>query len=253
MPWKSLCVGDVVSTVAREPNREFEVKLLLNLSFVLLLVVGWTYYLFSKSSAERQLAEMDKAEARGELIDEARRTHLEGDAAGQHNELIGAGMLLSFVTAGYLGLVFVVYALPAIAHKATHAIYDSGEMLETDLMHDARALVAQGDWLGAIEAFREAARELPGQRLPWVEIVKIQRDNLEDIDAAIATTLHVLQTYEWSEADLAYFMFRLAEMYDQNKNDRPAAVAILQQVTEQFPETRHAANARHRLHEWGEA
>ena len=38
---------------------------------------------------------------------------------------------------------------------------------DTDI---GRAMVAQGDWQGAIEAFQQAAEQLPGQRLPWVEI-----------------------------------------------------------------------------------
>lgn len=226
-------------------------KLFLNLFVILLLGLGWGYHLRSKTSAERQLAQLEEAEARGEYIEEERRARLQGEADGQRNESIGVGVLLSFLSAGYAGLVFVIFVLPAMAHKATHAIYDSGEMMETDTMHDARALVAQGDWAGAIEAFREAAANLPGQRLPWVEILKIQRENMEDPDAAIATIIHVLENFEWQQNDAAYFLFRLAEMYDQDKQDRAAAAAIMQQVIEQFPETRHSANARHRLHDWG--
>jgi tetratricopeptide (TPR) repeat protein len=227
------------------------VKIFLHILVILMLALGWGYHLRSRTSAERRLAEMESAEANGEVIDDAVRAKLESDASGQRNESIGVGMMLSFVSAGYVGLVFVVYVLPAMAHKATHAIYDSGEMVETDLMHDARALVAQGDWAGAIEAFQKAASELPGQRLPWVEIIKIQKENLEDTDLAIATLLHVLENYEWQQNDAAYFLFRLAEMYDGDKGDRASAVAIMQQVIDQFPETRHSANARHRLHEWG--
>ena len=38
---------------------------------------------------------------------------------------------------------------------------------------------------------------------------------------------------------------------DEDKEDRMSAAQILAQVIDQFPETRHSANARHRLHEWG--
>lgn len=226
-------------------------KLILNLLIVFLLALGWAYHVRGKSSAERQLADLDRREAQGEVIDDETRARLESAAAGQRNESIGVGVLLSFLSAGYAGLVFVIYVLPAMAHKATHAIYDSGELMEDDPMHDARALVAQGDWPAAIEAFREAAVNLPGQRLPWVEIAKIQRENLEDPDAAIATFIHVLENFEWQPNDAAYFLFRLAELYDQDKGDRAAAASIMQQVIQQFPGTRHSANARHRLHEWG--
>jgi len=84
-----------------------------------------------------------------------------------------------------------------------------------------------------------------------MEIVKIQRENLEDPDATIATVREVLEDYAWDQRDAAYFLFRLSELYDEDKDDRMSAAQILQQVMDQFPETRHSANARHKLHEWG--
>jgi tetratricopeptide (TPR) repeat protein len=118
-------------------------------------------------------------------------------------------------------------------------------------MHDARAKVAQGDWEGAVEAFRLAAAAEPLNRLPWVEIAKIQIDHLEDPNSAIQTLRTAIEGQEWEENDAAYLMFRLAEIYDTELSDRTSAATTLQQVMEQFPETRHSANARHKLHEWG--
>jgi outer membrane protein assembly factor BamD (BamD/ComL family) len=34
-------------------------------------------------------------------------------------------------------------------------------------------------------------------------------------------------------------------------DDRMSAGTIMQQVIDQFPESRHSANARHKLREWG--
>jgi len=174
----------------------------------------------------------------------------EGEVQKEGEEVFN-GMLMAFLTAGYIGMVFVIYALPVLAHKFTHAVYDSGEMVERDVMHDARALYAQGDYEGAVDAYRAAAKADPNNRMPWVEIAKIQRENFEDPDLAIETLRDVLEKYAWSERDAAFFLFRLAEIYDHDKEDRSSAAAILQQVVAQFPETRHSANARHRLHEWG--
>jgi len=162
-----------------------------------------------------------------------------------------SGILLTFLSAGYAGLVFVAHVLPRLAHRATHTIFDSGEMVEKDVMSEARSKLAQGDYEGAMSAFREAAAKDPGNRLPWVEIVKIQREVQHDPTAAIMTIREVLETHTWPENDAAYFLFRLAELYDGDMGDRDSAVAIMQQVMEQFPETRHSANARHKLHEWG--
>ncbi len=162
-----------------------------------------------------------------------------------------AGILLAFLTAGLVGIFFVVQVLPVIAHRMTHAVYDSGEMVENDPMHDARSLVAQGNYEEAINAFRTAAAAEPLNRLPYVEIAKIQRTNLEDPQAAIQTIRTALESQEWQVNDAAYFMFRLAELYDEDQSDRDSAVSILNQVMEQFPQSRHSANARHKLHEWG--
>jgi tetratricopeptide (TPR) repeat protein len=161
------------------------------------------------------------------------------------------GILLTFLTAGLVGIVFVFVVLPIMAHKMTHAIYDSAEMIERDVMHDARALVAQGEYEAAIEAFKEAAKADPLNRLPWVEIAKIYKDNLENPQAAIDTIREALDGQEWQVNDAAYFMFRLAELHDQELGERETAVAIMRQVVDQFPQTRHSANAKTKLHDWG--
>jgi TolA-binding protein len=83
-----------------------------------------------------------------------------------------------------------------------------------------------------------------------VEIIKIQKDHLHDRPAAIHTLRELIEGHEWEVNDAAYFMFRLAELYDEEEQ-RDAAVTIMKQVIEQFSSTRHAANAAHKLHEWG--
>jgi tetratricopeptide (TPR) repeat protein len=163
------------------------------------------------------------------------------------------GILLTFLSAGYTGIIFVTYLLPVLVHKGTHTIYDSGEMVEKNSMSDARSKLAQGDYEGAILAFREAAQQEPDNRLPWVEIIKLQRETLHVPAAAIETIREVLENHVWKENDAAYFLFRLAELYKGDMKDRDSAAAIMQQVIDQFPETRHSANARHKLHEWGVA
>ncbi len=169
----------------------------------------------------------------------------------RRNQKTFSGILLVFLTAGLVGIIFVIHVLPAIAHRFTHAVYDSAEMVEKDPMHDARAKVAQGDWEGAIEAFRLAAEAEPLNRLPWVEIAKIQLEQLEDPAASVQTLRTAIEGQEWEENDAAYLMFRLAEIYNGDMNDRNSAASIMQQVIDQFPESRHSANARHKLREWG--
>ncbi len=218
---------------------------------VLLFLVLGAWWVFSNKgkeiqTLERQITHLEETDFENEELPKL-RTELDG----LEGERTFTGILLTFLTAGLVGIVFVFVVLPMMAHKVTHAVYDSAEMLERDVMHDARALVAQGEYEAAIEAFKEAAKAEPLNRLPWVEIAKIYKDNLENPQAAIETIRSVLEGQEWEINDAAYFMFRLAELYDQEMGERESAVAILQQVVEQFPRTRHSANAKTRLHEWG--
>ncbi len=206
----------------------------------------------TKNSAERKIIEKLATKLKGKETDVDQTLIIVEEMANETDSTSTfTGILLTFLTAGYVGIVFVAYILPAIAHRATHAIYDSGEIMEKDPMADARSKVAQGDYEGAIIAFRQAADNDPGNRVPWVEIVKLQRETLHDPAAAIATIREALEQHVWQENDAAYLLFRLAELYDGDLSDRSSAINIMQQAMEQFPETRHSANARHKLHEWG--
>jgi tetratricopeptide (TPR) repeat protein len=209
---------------------------------------SWSMY----SNKTRQMDSLKKEiavlEETGNSEEQVKK--LEIELSSMEGEKTFNGILLTFLGAGLAGIFFVVTLLPFFAQRVTHAVYDSAEMVERDVMHDARSLMAQGDYEGAIAAFKQAAAADPLNRLPWVEIAKIQKTNLEDPVAAIATIRHALESQAWEINDAAYFLFRLAELYDEVEGNRASAVAIMNQVIEQFPETRHSANARNKLHEW---
>lgn len=217
----------------------------------LAVVGGWVFYAKSDSGLKKLEQNIEEIHNRGDADDDDLLAKMKTNLESKRNEKTFSGILLAFLSAGLVGIVFVIHVLPAIAHRMTHAVYDSAEMVEKDPMHDARAKVAQGDYEGAVEAFRQAAEADPLNRLPWVEIAKIQREHLEDPSAAIQTLRHAIEEHDWQVNDAAYLMFRLAELYDEDVHDRQSAATIMQQVMEQFPETRHSANARHKLHEWG--
>jgi tetratricopeptide (TPR) repeat protein len=218
---------------------------------VLLGLAATSWMFFSNKGREiRELqAEISRIEDSGETNEELAGLKSKLDSVEGDRTL--SGILLTFIGAGIAGIVVVVYLLPFFAQRITHAVYDSAEMIEKDVMHDARVLVAQGEYHAAIEAFKEAAKAEPLNRLPWVEIAKIYKDNLEDPEAAVQTIRYALESQEWELNDAAYFLFRLAELYDEVQGDRASAIAILRQVVEQFPRTRHSANAKALLHEWG--
>lgn len=232
-------------------------KWIISLLLAALLLGSWVFYYSSGSAVNDLNQRIAAAQAQrdtGEDADYDIDTQIE-ELKGQRDGLAGdrtfKGILLTIMSAGFLGVLFVSLVLPVIAHKFTHAIYDSGEMVERDPMHDAHSLLAQGDFTGAIEAFKGAAKADPLNRLPWVEIAKIQRVQLKDPDTAITTLRTALEGQEWQMNDAAFLLFRLAELYDEERTDRNTAAAIMMQIMEEFPETRHSANARHKMHEWG--
>lgn len=142
---------------------------------ILALLVAGSWFMFHKSGDKGRDLEIriDQLLSQGdpqELVPKLRteRNGIEGERTFN-------GILLAFLSAGLIGIVFVMQVLPIIAHKMTHAVYDSGEEVEQDAFHDARVLMAQGEWEGAIEAFRIAAAEEPLNRMPYIEIAKIRR------------------------------------------------------------------------------
>jgi len=221
---------------------------------ILGIAIGGGWFMFMKSGdddAKKLEAEIERIEMEGSVEEQEKVPTMREEVENVEGQKTLTGILLAFLTAGLVGVIFVVDVLPAIAHKFTHAVYDSAEMVEDDVMHDARAKMAQGDYEGAIAAFRDAAAAEPLNRLPYVEIAKIQRDNLGDPAAAALTLRQAVEGQAWEENDAAFLMFRLAEIYQENLGDQASAVSIMQQVIDQFPETRHSANARTKLHDWG--
>jgi tetratricopeptide (TPR) repeat protein len=217
---------------------------------VLAVLVAGSWMMYSKTGREMtDLAQQIKVQ-QDAGDPEGKVAKMKADLQSMDGGKIFNGILLTFLSAGLVGIFVVVHLLPFFAQRVTHAVYDSGEKVEKDVMHAARSLLAQGDYEGAIAAFKLAAAADPLNRLPWVEIAKIQKTNLGDAAAAIQTIRHALESQEWELNDAAYFLFRLAELYDEVEGDRATAVSILNQVVEQFPGTRHSANASHKLHEW---
>ncbi len=161
-------------------------------------------------------------------------------------------MIAFIVGAIYLGFLTVVYILPAITGKITEEALGSSEESEPDPFAVAHSKLAIGEYEEAIEAFREAAEKDPENRMPWIEISKIWLSKFEDPDAAIASLQNALEKQSWPINDAAALMFKIEEIYDKEKGDQSSAALILRQIIETFPETRHSANATHKLREMGE-
>jgi tetratricopeptide (TPR) repeat protein len=218
---------------------------------VLTLLVAGSWYKFDRSGAESEKMRIQAEKLSYDPDTEEEASELRKKLNGMEGERIFSGILLTFLSAGLVGIVFVTQVLPMLANKVSSAVYENNEQVEEDPFHNARVLMAQGEWDGAIESFKLAAKKDPSNRMPWTEIAKIQRQHLENPPAAIATLRQAIESQDWEIDDVAFLMFRLAEIYEEDFHDHATAGTVLSQIIELFPETRHSANARTKLHQYG--
>ena len=135
----------------------------------------------------------------------------------------------------YVGFMFVMYILPALTDKATNAVLSSNETTAREPIHKAQAAYARGEYIEAITLYRAIAMEEPDNRLPWVEIAKIQHDQLEDPEISMNTLRTALEEHEWPADDTAFFMGRIADIQLNSMNDKEACIAILNKSSKPFP------------------
>ena len=166
-----------------------------------------------------------------------------GTAAGAMAR-VGVPLFIAIV---YGGILTVLYILPMFVDKLGEEMMGSSAEVEGDPLDDARAAVAEGDYTEAIQVYRKVWLENRENRFPVVEIAKLQRTKLESPAVAVSTLEEALDDHEWEVDDAAFLMFRIAEIYEEDLDDRDSLIATLKKVTEKLEGTRHAANAAHKL------
>lgn len=161
------------------------------------------------------------------------------------------GMLLVyFIAIGAIGGFFVVkFVLPWFGDAVSTAILSSGEEVKIDESMKAAAKLAQGDYEGAITEYEKALRENPAQSFPVGEIAKICAEKLHDPQRALQVLEQHLDAREWTEDDAAFLRFRIIDLHVVHLKDFDTAHALLEKVIADFPNTRHSANAHHKLGE----
>lgn len=169
---------------------------------------------------------------------------IEGDG-----DRVGSYMVLYMVGGAVLALLAAVFFIPVIGDKVGQYFYSAPEPVVPDAGSKARALEAQGEFEEALQAYLKLAADNPEDRLPWVEAIRIARERLEDSPRAVELIKTALDR-EWEVDDAAFFLFRLAEIHELDFGDEEMAASLLRQVIETFPDTRHSANAIHKLREW---
>jgi tetratricopeptide (TPR) repeat protein len=160
----------------------------------------------------------------------------------------GGAILLTVLA----GVIFALSLLPVIAEHLSNLFYSPSEEIEKDPHSDARSKVAQGDFPGAIEEYEKICAANPEDTLALSEMAKVYCDKLETPEAGAAVLEKALER-EWPQDEAAFLASRLVDVYWNYQRDAVKARQLLIQIAENFPETRHAANAQHRLHEIDQA
>ena len=151
------------------------------------------------------------------------------------------------------GILAVKYLLPWIGDAIGESMYSSGEQLEQDGLMKAAACISQGDFEGALAHYQAMIEEKPEDPFPAAEMAKVHAERLGDPQTAIEVLTNHLQSREWSVDDGAFLLFRVVEVQTNHLHDFPAARATLEKVIASYPNTRHSANAHHKITELDQA
>ncbi|HCN79375.1 MAG TPA: hypothetical protein DIT13_19610 [Verrucomicrobiales bacterium] len=147
------------------------------------------------------------------------------------------------------GFLVVKYVVPWFGDAVGTALFSSGEMVGEDASMKAAAKLAQGDYEGAIAEHEKSLAENPAQVFPVGEIAKICADKLNDPARALRVLRERLAGQEWKEDDAAFLRFRMVDIQLEKLRDYAAAKTLLEGIIQDYPDSRHRANAYHRVNE----
>ncbi len=163
-------------------------------------------------------------------------------------------LLVLYLAVGLIvGGFFITVGLPWLGDRIGSAFYSDESEMEKDIRAAAIAALNRGDYEDAIDEFRALSQQEPDDHGHIVEIARIYHEKLNNPDAAISTYEQSLAAREWPEDDEAFFLFRLSDLYLNQYQDFGKVRQLLESVLEKYPETRHSANATHKLHELEQA
>ena len=157
---------------------------------------------------------------------------------------------------GYLGIVGLgviiggivsMSIIPAIGDVVGDLLYNSPEQAPKNPHAPAIAKINGGDFEGAVEAFRAVLQENPEDTMAASEAARLLCEKLGRPEEAATFLEEQIEEGAFTNDQLAFLSERLVDVYWHHMRDAVRARAILVQLAEQFPDTRHSANAYHRL------
>ncbi|MEM7146687.1 MAG: hypothetical protein AAF591_16240 [Verrucomicrobiota bacterium] len=223
---------------------------------ILILVVGISaYYIYQGKNEEPPPASDPTAEivADDNAIDGVVSFDNEGGGVEEASDLLGTKLIIFIVGGVALGIILMMYVIPAIAGAASNFAYSAPEKTGNELGAAAVAKLAQGDLQGAIDEYKKLIEENPTDRFPVVEAAKIYVERMGDIDGGVAFLEESLNDKDWPVDDAAFLMFRIVDIETAHRENIPRAKELLTIITQEFENTRHAANAQHKLNELARA
>ncbi len=161
----------------------------------------------------------------------------------------GVKLVFVILMGGLGGILMVKFFIPWLGDLMGEAVFSSGEKVEQDEMTKAAACIATGDYAGAIEHYEKMLEDKPDDPFPVAEIAKVHAERLHDPQAALKALEEHLQSKDWPVDDAAFIMFRIADVHLTHRHDFESARDMLEQIIGNFPNTRHSANAHHKMSE----
>lgn len=162
---------------------------------------------------------------------------------------IGTLFVVVVVGGCVVGILAVKFILPRVADAVTAFLYSSGGVAGPEKSTQASAKIAQGDYAGAVVEYERLLAINPEDTLAIWEIARLRAEKLAEPKLAVSFLETQITNRTWSQDKGAYLLFRLAELHQDTLNDFDGALAVLERVMAQFPNTCHSANAHHRVNE----
>jgi TolA-binding protein len=185
--------------------------------------------------------------AEGKLAESEQPT----DALVPPSKVQNAAKLLTYfvILAAGVGFVTLKWIIPMLGdalNSATFAANDKSPYTK------ATDLITAGKYHEALAAFQKLASARPTDKVPVMEMYKLNMGRFQDSDGAIETLRSALER-PWPEEDTAFFATKLANLYYEEKGDISAAKQVYEFLISAHPDTTTAANAAHKIRELEEA
>jgi tetratricopeptide (TPR) repeat protein/uncharacterized membrane protein len=149
---------------------------------------------------------------------------------------------------GAAGIMVVTVLLPAVGDTIGGFFFAPNEKIEKAPHADAMAAMARGDYEEAVQEYLKAFEADPHDTLALSEMAKIECEHLGNPEAAADLLEQSLQR-EWTPEDATFLTTRLVDVYWKYQHNARDARALLMQIIEGMPGTKHSANAQHKLQE----